>query len=168
MAPTNGPDIYSGIKSIDYANNQVTLTESIFLTYGNVAYATGTSGSSTINISKVYTDSYNIVNDGAYSNTSYPLKDMIYAGDQILMANNTAKTVSSVNYATGVITLTSSLTANSNSNVSVSRTFSAGGSLANKLQVKIYGNIGSQYYSQLITENGNFIITENEQTILID
>jgi len=168
LGPTNGPDLYSKVKTIDYANNQIQLTESIFLTYANVAHATGSNGSSTINITSVYTDSYNIVNNGAYSNTAYPLKDIIFAGDQILVANNTAKTVQSINYVTGTITLTSSLTANVNSNVAVARTFSAGGTLANKQQVRIYGNIGTQYFPELVTENGQSLMTEDENLILLD
>jgi hypothetical protein len=168
LAPTNGPNIFSKAQSVDYANNQVYLSESIFLTYTNVARATGSNGSSTINITSVYTDSYNIVNNGVYSNTAYPLKDIIFAGDKILVANNTAKTVQSIDYTTGIITLTSSLTSNVNSNVAVSRTFSAGGSAATRQQVRIYGTIGIQYYPELVTENGDSLITEDENLILLD
>jgi hypothetical protein len=168
LAPTNGPDIISKAQYVDYANNQVYLKESIFLTYANVAHAVGSNGSSTINITSVYTNSYNIVNNGVYSNTAYPLKDIIFAGDKILVANNTAKTVQSIDYITGIITLTSSLTSNVNSNVAVSRTFSAGGSAATRQQVRIYGTIGTQYYPQLVTENGDSLITEDENLILLD
>jgi hypothetical protein len=140
LQPTNGPDVYSKVKTIDYPNNQIYITDNIFLTYANIARATGTSGSSTINITSVYTNSYNIVNNGVYSNTAAPLRDMIFAGDQILVANNTAKTVQSIDYLTGIITLTSNLANNTTSNVTVSRTLSAGNSLNNKQQVRIYSN----------------------------
>jgi hypothetical protein len=168
LGPTNGPDVYSKVKTVDYANNKIVLTEDIFLTYSNVAHATGSIGSSTINITSIYTDRYNIVNNGVYSNTAYPLKDIIFAGDQILVANNTAKTVQSINYVTGTITLTTNLTANTNSNVAVSRTFSAGGTVSNKQQVKIYGTVGTQYYPELVTENGDSLITEDGDLILLD
>jgi hypothetical protein len=174
LGPTNGPDIYSKVQSVDYANNKITLSESIFLTYGNVAHATGNTGTSTINITSVYTNSYNIVNNGMYSNTAYPLKDIIFVGDNIQVANAAnllqkyTHTVQSVDAVAGIITLTTNLSANINSNVAVSRTFSAGGSVANKQQVRIYGSVGTQYFPELVTENGQSMITEDGNLILLD
>lgn len=135
----NGPNIGSYVESIDYANNRITLTDYTWLTYSNVATITGESGTNIINITEVLTDSYNIINNGTYSNTAYPLMDIVYAGDKVLVANNTSKTVDSVDYEAGIIYLTSNLTSNANSTLSVNRTFAA------QTAVTIVENIDEQY-----------------------
>jgi hypothetical protein len=109
------------------------------LTFANVAIVTGNSGANVINITSL-TGKYDIVNNGNYSNTAYPLKDIVYAGDNVLVDNNTSKTVSSVDYINGKIYLTANLSANANSYMAVNRTFSATGN-----NVIIYGPLGTQY-----------------------
>jgi hypothetical protein len=139
VKPINGPDIASYVESINYVDNTVTLVDYTWLTYSNVAIVTGQSGSNIINITEVVTDSYNVINHGAYSNTTYPLKDIVYAGDKVLVANNTSKTVDSVDYEAGIIYLTSNLTSNANSLMSVNRTFAA------QTAVIFVTNIDTQY-----------------------
>ena len=138
ILPVNGPDIGSYVKSIDYANNKITLTDSVWLTFSNVATITAESGNNIINITAL-TGNYDIINNGKYSNTAYPLKDIVYAGDKVLFANNTSKTVDSVDYEAGIIYLTTNLTANANSMLSVNRTFAA------QTAVTIVENIDEQY-----------------------
>ena len=123
LTTTNGFQVHSEIISISNTTNTVTLQDNIWLTFANVAQVVANSGSDTINITSL-TGSYNIINNGNYSNTSYPLKDIIYAGDVILIANNTERTVSSIDYENGVITLSSTLDNDSNSYMSVRRTVS--------------------------------------------
>jgi hypothetical protein len=117
------------------------------------------SGSNTINITSV-TNAYDIINNGNYRNTSYPLKDIVYAGDKVLVDNNTSKIVSSVDYERGIIYLTSNLSSNANSFVSVNRTLDT-------RNVRIFGQSGFQYVPQLTTEDGQIITTEDDRIILL-
>ena len=161
ITPQNGPNVHSEIVAVNSVANTVTISSNIWLTFANVAVVTGNSGANVINITSL-TGKYDIVNNGNYSNTAYPLKDIVYAGDRVLVGNNTSKTVSTVDYINGIIYLTANLTANANSLMAVNRTFSATGS-----NVIIYGPIGLQYIPELITEDGRTITTEDGQIILL-
>ena len=101
----------------------VILRDNVWTTFANVAYVKANSGTNIINITSL-TNSYNIVNNGVYSNTAYPLKDIVYAGDYVLVANNTEKQVQSVNYTSGIIYLNGNLSSSSNSLMSIRRTIS--------------------------------------------
>jgi uncharacterized phosphosugar-binding protein len=133
------------------------------LTFANVAYITANAGSNVINISSL-TGSYNIVNGGAYSNTSYPLKDIVFAGDKVLVANNTEKVVLGVNYLSGTIVLTSNLTNAANSLMSVQRTFTTAG---NPTGVRIDNFVGVVYYPELTTEDDRILTTEDDKVLLL-
>lgn len=161
ITPTNGPNVYSSVVDVDTTSNTITISSNIWLTYPNVATATGTSGSNVINITSI-TNSYNVINNGIFSNTAYPLKDIVYAGDKVLVDNNTSKVVSSVDYILGKIYLTTNLSSGTNSLLSVNRTFTAAGD-----KVEIYGPIGTQYIPELTTEDGRTITTEDGNTLLL-
>jgi hypothetical protein len=137
-------------------SNQITLQDSTWLTFANVANVVGTAGSSQINIVSL-TGSYDIVNNGNYSNTDYPLKDIVRAGDKILVPNNSVLTVSSVNYTTnnGIIFLNGTLTNTTNGYMSVNRTF-----VASSDKIEIIGSIGTQYSPELVDQGGNNITTQ--------
>jgi len=156
-----GDKVYSEVNTINYVANTVTLKDNVWMSFANVANITANSGSNVINIQSL-TNSYNIFNNGIYSNTSYPLKDIVRAGDTVLIENNTQKTVSSVDYINNKITLTTNLTSNANSFLSVSRTLTAYDG-----NVIIYGPVGTQYFPQLITESGDLLITEDGSFILL-
>lgn len=164
---TNRMNVYSRIVSVDYTNNKVNLMANTWLSYTNVATITGTANSNTINITGL-TGAYNIINNGKYSNTSYPLKDIVAAGDQILVANNTVKYVRSVDYTTGngVIYLTENLESNSVSNLSVTATLTSNSNLLYN-QIKLYGAVGTTYIPELVTEFGQILTTEDDRTILL-
>ena len=67
----------------------------------------------------------------------------------------------------GLIYLTSNLSSNANSLMSVNRTFIAN-SQVDYNQVKLYGAVGSQYIlPQLTTEDGIVITTEDGKVLLI-
>ena len=134
---TNDTEIDAVVLSVDFISNTVTVDTNTWLTFANVAYITANSGSNNINIISL-TGAYDIMNGGNYSNTAYPLKDIVYAGDKVLVANNSEATVESVDYINGRITLTSNLSANANSLMDVNRTF-------NTNQVNIFGALGTQY-----------------------
>jgi hypothetical protein len=137
----------------------ITLDDTYWLTYSNVATVTANAGSNIINITSL-TGKYDIINNGNYSNTAYPLKDIVYAGDYVLIDNNGSNLVTSVDYVNGKITVLSNFTANSNSYLSVNRTFIA-------TDVKIYGPAGIQYIPELTTEDGNTLVTEAGNIILV-
>jgi hypothetical protein len=157
---TNGFQIFSEVAEI-YGNgaNNVVLKDNVWLTYANVAYVTANAGSNVINITSL-TGSYNIVNGGAYSNTQYPLKDIVFAGDKILVANNTEKTVQSVDWEDGILILSSNLANTVNSLMSVQRT-------VNTTDVIIYGPVGLQYSPELITQDGDTIATQDNNIITL-
>lgn len=159
ITPPNGPNVRSQVINVDYANNNVTLADNTWLTFANVAYVTANSGSNVINISSL-TGTYNIVNNGNYSNTSYPLKDIVFAGDKVLIDNNTSRIVNSVDYVNGRIYLTSNLTANANSLMAVNRTFST-------TFVRIFGPLGTVYIPELGTESGQSLTTEDNSILLL-
>jgi hypothetical protein len=163
VTPTNGPNIRSELISFSTVSNTVVLKTNTWLTFANVAFVSSNTHSNVINI-KSLTNSYNIVNNGNYSNTSYPLKDIVYAGDKILIGSNTSnsRVVSSVDYENGIIYLTSNSSLTStNTLLSVNRTLSA------QTAVRIYGPLGQQYIPQLTTENGDILTTEAGQIILL-
>jgi len=164
---SNRMNVHSRVVNVDYANNQVTVMANTWLSYANVATITGTTGSNTINITGL-TGTYNIINNGKYSNTSYPLKDIVSAGDQILVANNTVKSVQYVDYTTGkgIIYLTENLEANSNSTLSVTTTLTANSNLLYN-QIKLFGAIGTTYIPELVTEFGQILTTEDDRIILL-
>jgi hypothetical protein len=163
VTPTHGPNIRSELISFSTTSNTVVLKDNTWLTFANVAFVSANTNSNVINI-KSLTNSYNIVNNGNYSNTSYPLKDIVYAGDRILIGSNTSnsRVVSSVDYINGKIYLTSNSSLTSaNTLLTVNRTLSA------QTSVRIYGPLGQQYIPQLITESGNILTTEAGEIILL-
>lgn len=167
LSPTNGPNVVAEVSSVNSVSNTVTTVGNTWLTFANVAFVNANATTTTINILSL-TNSYNIINNGVYSNTAYPLKDIVYVGDYVLVANNSERQVTAVNYTTGTITVSSAISANaSNGYMSVRRTFSAGGTLGNAYQVVIYGLVGQQYTPELITESGQTIITEDDRIILL-
>jgi hypothetical protein len=155
-----GVNIFSEVIRLDPIGNTVTLKDNTWLTFANVAYVTANSGSNVINISSL-TGSYDIVNNGNYSNPNYPLLDVVYAGDTISIANNPPLTVASVNYLSNSITTTTNVTSPANSLMAVNRTFK------NIRSVIIYGPLGIQYTEELITEDGKNLTTENDFILLL-
>ena len=160
-------NVHSVVTKVDYANNKVELRANTWLTFMNVAAVTGSSGSNTINITGL-TGTYNVMNGGVYSNTMYPLMDIIGVGDRILVANNDVKTVNSINYIanSGIIYLTSNLTSNVSSNLSVSKTITANSNYLYD-QIFLYGPVGTSYIPELTTEFGQIITTEDDRIILL-
>ena len=144
ITTTEGLGVYG--KVISVANNQVKFESNTWLTYSNVAVATGNSGQNTINIVSL-TGAYDIINNGNYSNTDFtfgPLMDIVYIGDSVLIGNNTSKVVKSIDYANGIITLTTNLSANANSYLSVKRNFIANSTIVSD-QIRLFNPVDSFY-----------------------
>jgi hypothetical protein len=161
LTDTGSEDELTATGSEDYLGDVegfVYLKDNYWLAFANVAYGKLTAGSNTINISSVWTDSYNIVNNGNYSNTMYPLIDIIRTGDTIL-ANGQTQTVSSIDYVKNIIVLSGNLANTVNGNVSVSRTIAT-------TNVQILGPIGTQYIPELITQDGRSL-TDQIGNVLI-
>jgi hypothetical protein len=113
------------------------------------------------------TGKYDIINNGNYSDPDYLLKDIVYVGDSVLIDNNTSKIVKTVDYANGIITLTSNLSSDANSLIAVKRNFIANSTI-NYNQIQIFGPVGQAYINpQLTTENGIIITTEDGKILLV-
>ncbi len=165
IKPTNGPNISSLITSMNLTSNTVTIKSNVWLSFANVAIVTANSGSNVINI-KTVTDAYDIVNNKNYSNTSYPIKDIVFAGDTIKVATNTQRTVTSIDYANNKIYVDSNFGTNINSYMSVVRTFVANSSTISN-QVFLFGPIGVQYVPYLTTQDGLYITTQDDKILLL-
>lgn len=159
IKPAVGPQIRSKIIAINNSANTVTLSDNVYLTFANVASVTANAGSNVINITSL-TNTYNIFNNGAYSNTAYPLKDIVYVGDYVLVANNTEKSVSYIDYGTGKITINGTLSANVNSTISVRRNI-------NTTDVHIYNAIDYQHVAVLVTDQEDRTITTEDDLIIV-
>lgn len=124
LTTQNGFKLSSEIVSmIDGTANTILLKDNVWLTFANVAQVSANAGSDVININTL-TGTYDIINNGTYSDPNYPLKDIVYVGDKVLVANNIERTVSDIDYESGIITLDSVLTNETNSLMSVRRTIS--------------------------------------------
>ncbi len=167
LTPTIGPNVYSKITGVNYLANSITIQDSVILTFSSVAKVTANANSSTINITSL-TGTYNVINGGVYSNTAYPLKDIVYVGDRIIIPNNTVRTVQSIDYTNSTLTVSSPITANSNGYMTVRRSsFSAGGTIGKADQITFYGPVGVQYFPELAAEDGRILTTEDERIIIL-
>lgn len=166
LGSATGPNVSATILSVDYANNQITVNESPILTYANVVVGVGTANTNTINIIQI-TNAYDLMNGGVYGNTSNKLRDIMFVGDRVLAANNPPIEIQSINYETKVITLKSNLANTTNSLLTISRTFVAGGTALKAKEVKIMGPIGLQYFPLLTTETGEILTTEDGTAIIL-
>jgi hypothetical protein len=141
----------------------------VWTTFANVATISANSGSNAINI-RTITSSYGAISGGVYSNTSYPLKDIVRAGDTIRIRSdsntNPSQTVTRVDYLNNIVYVGSNFAntiTGSNSYMSVNRTYISNTSA----YVKIYGPTGLTYIPYFVTQNEEFIVTESNNFILI-
>lgn len=165
IQPATGNDIRSEINTVNTINNTVTLKNNVWLTFANVAYMSGNIGSDTLYVDSL-TGTYDIINNGNYSNTQNHLEDVIFSGDRI-KTNSIVYTVQSVDYTNKIITLTSNLTETVNNIVSINRTLHAGGTVSTKSQVTLFGPLGTQYLPELVTEDLRNLITEDGKLIIL-
>jgi hypothetical protein len=156
-------DVATSTKGIKYPT--VSLDGDVWLTYPSVALVSGNAGSDIVSV-KSLTGSYDYINNGDYSNTSYPLFDIVKTGDTVYISNNLSTTVKTVDAVNGIITLNTNLTSNvsgSNGFMSINRNISE---IEN--YVRIYGPIGVEYLSEIGTESGDNIATETGSIITIE
>jgi hypothetical protein len=164
LTPSYGRTVKSEVISVDYTKNTVTLKDNVWLTFANVAYANGNIESNTLYVKSI-TNSYDIINNGNYSNTQNKLQDIVFSGDK-LKINNDVYTINSVNYNSNIITLTTNLLSTVNNLISINRTLSVGGSVSTETQILISdsGLIEPQY---LVTEDLSYLSTENNYLIAL-
>jgi len=169
-----GPNYDDCISSLVVAvdGTSITIQDNVWTYFANVATSTGYNGNNyTLNITTL-TGSYDIVNNGNYSNTAYPMMDVIRVGD-VVYVNNSNAIVTTVNYnyaydnngnlvSYGTVNLNSGLANGANGLVSISRTMT---SLYEDIQV--FGPVGTQYFVQLITQDGKTLTDQQGNELLI-
>ena len=101
--------------------NTITLKNNVWLSISNVASGVAACGTNIINISNVYTSSYNVFNNGNYSSNN-PLIDIIQVGDFVNISNQ-VKLVTSINYTTKVLTLSNNFISSATGNIGVNKVF---------------------------------------------
>ena len=156
----NGEVFSSRVNSINNSANTITLTDNVWLSFANVATVSSNAGSNVINIINL-TNSYNIINNGSYTDPLYPLKDIVKVGDTIKV-NNMTQTVQSVDFIGKKIVLNGNLTYKSNGYMSVSKTYN--GTAQNFI---LYGPLGTEYRTEIADESGLYIITDELGNILL-
>jgi hypothetical protein len=160
LTTSNGVSFQSEVLSVaSGSSNTVITTDNVWLTFANVAYITANAGGNVINITSI-TNAFDAVNNGNYTDANNRLKDIVYAGDSVLVANNTSRQVIRVDYAAGKIYVNPIITAASQGLLDVNRTFSTS-------NIQIFGPLGTQYFTEITDELGNSLITEDDQLILL-
>ena len=156
-----GNTISSEVAFVNYIDNFITLKDSFWLVFDNVAIVSGNVGSDMINIES-FTDNYNNINDGVYANTANKtLMDIVRPGDDIIIANVVSSTVTHVDYVSNIIYLQNNLTSTiNNSLMTISRNYVTS-------NVKIFNPVVPQYIPEITDEFKNPITTESGQLLLL-
>jgi hypothetical protein len=152
---TNNIRAYSTITNVDWSNNQIYMQDNVFLTFANVAFASISSSSNVININTL-TGQY----DGNFRDLT-PANNIFFVGDTISLNNGGTFYTITKRFANGNFSINnSSLGPIANTRITVNKN-------ANTQSVMIYGEIGQYDTPQLVTENGESLMTENDSFILI-
>ena len=126
IVSTNGEIFYSNVLEIDDQNDIIYLEDYNILNYANVLYGYVESSSNTINITAA-TSSYDLINNGSYSNNENKLIDIAYANDYIITPDNINAGINNIDYNNWIIyantTLNSFGNANNPSYISIKRNF---------------------------------------------
>jgi hypothetical protein len=158
MTTEDGDGFFSEVLEVN--EDSLVVDDYKWLTFGNVAVISTESGSNAINIVSL-TGSFDIINNGFYSNTDYPLKDIIHTGDEILLSDQQSFVVTGVDYDNDIIytNIPSTLDV-SEELLSVKRTITTS-------DFRIYTTAGNNYQAELLTENGDKLVTEDLNIITI-
>ncbi|NBP55068.1 hypothetical protein EBU71_00720 [bacterium] len=154
---SNNVKVYSLITDVNYVDNELTLSDNVFLTFANVGFGYANASSNVINITSV-TGQY----DGNFGNLKKktPANNIIYVGDQVSLNGGPYYKVTKV-FANGNISVAnSSFGPTGNSRITVNKN-------ANTQTAMIYGQVFVYDYPLLATENGNNIITEEGKYLII-
>jgi hypothetical protein len=150
---TNNLRAYSTITNVDWANNQVTMQDNVFVVFANVAIGSANASSNVINIQSV-TGQF----DGNFTNKTRA-NNIIFAGDRVSLNGGPYYAVTEV-FANGNLYLANnSFGPVDNALITVDKS-------ANTETCLVYDVIGQFQYPELLTENGYILITETGITIL--
>ena len=154
---SNNVKVYSTITGVDYANNKLTISDNIVLTFNNVAFGYANASSNVINITSV-TGQYD-GNFGELHNKT-PANSIIYVGDTVSLNGSPYYKVTKV-YANGNISVnSSSFGPTGNSLITVNKN-------ANTQSVTLYGLVKLYDYPELATESGDLILDEQSRYLRI-
>ena len=147
IANTSVLKFYYGTGQTDYVSslvvavnktaNTVTLKDNVWTYVANVVTASANNGNNallnitginSVNTNFAYSSTgtgsttlvWDFINNGNYSNTMYPLSDIIHVGD-VLYVNGASQSVSSVDPVNGIVTLSGALASGANGLVSIGR-----------------------------------------------
>ena len=167
LSSDKGDSVISLVTGVNTTTNVLTLQANTFLTYQNVATVKVIAGTNTINILSL-TGLYKYYKDSNYSNTMYPMMDIIKVGDSVTVSNNpTLRIVTSVDYVNNIVTVNSNYIFNAgngaSANITVVRPFTTNSAA----YFQVFGPTGIVYIPELVTESGITLITEDGNTILL-
>lgn len=155
FSATNNVRAYSSITSVDWSNNQIYMTDNVFLTFANVAFASINTSSNVININTL-TGQY----DGNFRELANS-NSIFFVGDTVSLNNGGTFYTITKRFANGNFSINnSSLGPIANTRITVNKN-------ANTQSVMIYGDVGLYDTPQLVTENEESLMTENDLFILI-
>lgn len=158
----HGPNLYSTVTSVDYTSNTITVRDSIYLRFANVAYA-DISTSSKINITAI-TNQYDLINNGEYSNTENKLRDIAFNGDKIKIfvegESVYTGTVSYVEYSNNAIFINPTTSLTGNALISIGRDLVS-------TDVQIYNTVGVPGIPYLMTQDDRVLLTQDGRIITL-
>jgi len=149
---TNGITAYSKINLVDAANNNILITNNVFLTFANVAYANASSN--LINITSI-TGQY----DGNFTNPT-PANAMISIGDSVSFNGGNYCTVTNIYSNNNFRIANASFTLSGNSLITLNKNSSS-------YQVYVYGQTYTGLNPQLTTESDASLTTESNYILLV-
>jgi hypothetical protein len=163
ITQNQGPNVYSGVLSVDYTTNNAIIRDNVFTSFANVATANVLTSNNRINILSL-TGQYDLINNGEYSNTQNKLRDIAFIGDRIRVvsgANVFHGTITHVSYSNNVIFANTTLGFTSNNaNVSIARDIVS-------TSVIIYNTLGSVFYPELTTQSGEILTTQDGRILIL-
>lgn len=129
--------VSSLVVAINQSANTITLKDNVWTYVANVLtasayngnnYVLNITGINSVNTYTAFSSTgtgnttlvWDFINNGNYSNTMYPLSDIVHVGD-VLYVNGASQTVSSVDPIYGLITLSGALSSGANGLVSIGR-----------------------------------------------
>lgn len=158
-----GPNVFSEVISVSASSNTAVIRDNVFLSFANVATANVLTSNNRINILGL-TGQYDVINNGEYSNTANPMRDIVFVGDRVRVVSGSNEfngTVTYVSYSNNVIFANTTLGFTSNTaNVSIGRTLSTA-------SVNIYNSLGTVFYPELLTQDNRTLTTQDGRTLLL-
>jgi hypothetical protein len=163
ITQNHGPNVYSGVLSVNYTTNNAVISDNVFTSFANVATANVLTSNNRINILSL-TGQYDLINNGEYSNTQNKLRDIAFVGDRIRVVSGASVfhgTITYVSYSNNVIFANTTLGFTSNTaNVSIARDIVS-------TSVMIYNTLGSVFYPELITQSGEILTTQDGRILIL-